>query len=132
MSALRTYAEARALADARVTEIAGYAGGRSRRIAFEHRDGGDVAARLFQTDVVTWHPGGTVTVNLIGPNPEGQGFPGMSATKLWTTPSTFDGIAAALNISRARVGMVKRVPYVNGASLATGRVVLDAATGREA
>lgn len=116
----RTYTDARTLADAGVTEIAGYAGGRTRRVAFEHRDGGKVAARLFQTDVVTWHPDGSVTVNLIGPNPEGHGFPGMSPTKLWTTPSTFDGIAAALDISRARAGMVKGVPHVNGANLSTG------------
>ena len=123
---MRSITEATTLADAGVTEIAGYAGGRTRRVCFEHRQGGDVAARLFQTDIVTWHPDGSVTVNIEGPNNEGQGFPGMSPTKLYATPSTFDGIAAALNISRARVGTVKRVPYVNGHDLSRGAVTLPA------
>lgn len=115
---MRNHTEATTLANAKVTEIAGYAGGRTRRIAFEHRQGGVVAARLFQTDIVTWYADGTIKVNILGPNNEG-GFPGTSPTKLWATPSTFDGIAAALNIDRARVGMVKKVPYVNGQNLAT-------------
>lgn len=124
----RTYADAAALARAGVTEIAGYSGGRTRRVCFEERPSIDpaantlpnIAARAFQTDVVIWHPDGRVTVNLIGPNPEGHGSPGMSPTKLWTTPSTFDAIAAALDISRARVGMHKKVPYCNGADLSGG------------
>lgn len=123
---MRNHAEAKVLADAGATEIAGYAGGRSRRIAFEHRKGGDVAARIFQTDIVTWHPDGTATVNIIGPNREGDGFPGASKTEVFTTPSTFDGIAAALGISRARVGMVRKVPFVNGHNISLGRVTLTA------
>lgn len=123
---MRTYSEARTLADAGVTEIAGYAGGRTRKVSFEHRARGDVAARIFQTDVVTWHADGTATVNLIGPNREGNGFPGMSKTELFTTPSTFDGIAAALGIDRARVGKVRGVPYVNGHDLSHGTATLSA------
>lgn len=107
---MRTHPEARTLAEANVTEIAGYAGGRTRRIAFEHRPGNRVAARIFQTDIVTWSPDGTITI----------------ATGGFNTLSTFDGIAAALNISRARVGMVKGTPYVNGADLSSGTVTLNA------
>ena len=115
MSGLRDYAAAAALADAGVTEIASYAGGRSRRVYFEHRDGGKIAARMFQTDIVVWDREGRATVAIGGYN----------------ILSTFDGIAAALGISRARVGMVKKVPYVNGANLSDGSVVLDVVTGRE-
>ena len=104
MGTIRTYDEAKTLADAGVTEIASYAGGRTRRVSFEHRAGGKVAARIYQTDIVTWLPEGKVIVKTGGYN----------------TPSTFDGIAAALGISRARVGMVKKVPYVNGINLSSG------------
>lgn len=97
---MRTYEEARVLADAGVTEIAGHAGGRTRRVSFEHRDGGAVAARLFQTDVVTFYPD-TFAVYLNG----------------YVTPSTFDGIAAALGIQRAAVGTRKGVPHLHGTEL---------------
>ncbi len=110
-SGIRTRAQAETLAEAGVTEIAGYAGGRTRRVCFEPREGGDIAARIFETDVVTWHPDGSITV----------------ATGGYNTPSTFDGIAAALGIDRARVGTVKKVPYVNGHNLSTGRATLTAA-----
>jgi len=115
-SGFRTYADAATLAGAGVTEIAGYAGGRTRRIAFHTPGDGTVRARMFQTDIVTWHPD-RVTIDTGG----------------YFTVSTFDGIAAALNISRARVGMVKRVPYVNGARIdpETCRVTLDILTGAE-
>ena len=125
---MRTHAEAVTLAEAKVTEVAGHAGGRTRRIAFEfrtpapngpHTGAPVVAARLFETDVVTWHPDGSITVNIVGPNDE-SGFPGTSKTKLWATPSTFDGIAAALNISRSTVGTVKKIPYVLGNDLSSG------------
>lgn len=99
---MRDYNEARTLADAGVTEIAGFAGGRTRRVCFEHRYGGAVAARIFKTDVVTFYPdrfevrtGGYVTL------------------------STFDGIAAALNVSRAVVGKHEHVPYLMGVELST-------------
>lgn len=107
---MRTRTEALALADARVTEIAGYAGGRTRRIVFERGPGNSVHARIFATDVVTWMPDGSIIVNTGGYN----------------TPSTFDGIAAALGISRANVGMVKGVPYVWGHDLSSTKVTLPA------
>lgn len=114
-SGFRTYADAVTLASAGVTEIAGYAGGKTRRITFHAPGDGTIRARMFQTDIVTWRPE-TVTVNTGG----------------YYTPSTFDGIAAALGISRARVGMRKKAPYVNGAEIdrATHTVTLDIQTGK--
>ena len=122
---MRNYENAKLLADAKVTEISGYAGGKSRRISFHNRANGDVAAQLFSTDIVTWHADGTATVCIIGPNRDGAGFPGMTKTEIFATPSSFDGISAALDISRARVGNVKRVPYVNGHELSTGTATLS-------
>jgi hypothetical protein len=119
---MRNHIEATTLADATVTEIAGYAGGRTRRVSFHNVTDGTVIARMFKTDIVTWHPDGKITVCILGPNDEGHGFPGMSPTKVFATISSFDGIAAALDISRARVGMVKRVPYINGLDLSGGTV----------
>jgi hypothetical protein len=101
----RTYEQARTLADAGVTEISGYNGGRTRRVCFEHRSD-HVAARLFQTNIVEFHPDKIIV-----------------STGGWNTQSTFDGIAAALGIDRARVGTVKRVPYCNGKRLDQGPVV---------
>lgn len=114
-SGFRTYADAVTLASAGVTEVAGFAGGKARRVVFHTPGDGTVRARIFQTDVVTWRPE-TVTVNTGGYN----------------TLSTFDGIAAALGISRARVGMRKGVPYVNGAMIdpTTHTVTLNIQTGK--
>lgn len=97
---MRDYNEARVLADEGVTAIAGSAGGRTRWVSFEHRDGGAVAARIFKTDVVTFYPD-RFEVRTGG----------------YITPSTFDGIAAALNVSRGVVGTVKKVPYLMGVEL---------------
>lgn len=114
-SGFRTYAEAVVLASAGVTEIASYAGGKSRRVTFHTPGDGTVRARLYQTDIVTWRPE-TVTITTGG----------------YYTVSTFDGIAAALGISRARVGMRKGVPYVNGAMIdpMTHTVTLNIQTGK--
>lgn len=113
-SGIRTYSDAATLASAGVSEIASYAGGKTRRVTFHTPGDGTVRARIYQTDVITWRPD-TVTVNTGGYN----------------TLSTFDGIAAALGISRARVGMRKGVPYVNGAKIdpTTHTVTLDIHTG---
>jgi hypothetical protein len=96
---IRTFEQAKALADAGATEIAGYAYGWTRRISFEHRPDGGVAARLFRTDVVTFHPD-HFTVDLNG----------------YVTVSTFDGIAAALGIPRGHTfcGTVSKIPHVLG------------------
>lgn len=94
---MRTFTDAQALARAGVTEIAGYAGGRTRRVSFRFTEDGNVAARMFQTDIVTFTPD-HVVVRLGG----------------YVTLSTFDGISAALDVSRAVVGKVKGIPYVMG------------------
>ena len=96
---LRTFEQAKTLADAGATEIAGYTGGWTRRISFEHRADGGVAARLFRTDVVTFYPD-HFTVDLGG----------------YVTMSTFDGIAAALGVQRGTgsIGTVRKVPHVLG------------------
>ena len=96
---IRTYMEALTLANQDAVDVAGYAGGWTRRICYEHRPDGGVAARLFRTDVVTFYPD-HFTVDLGG----------------YVTMSTFDGIAAALGVQRGTgsIGTVRKVPHVLG------------------
>jgi hypothetical protein len=99
---MRTYSEARALVGTGAHAVSS-AGGWRRYIHFESRpsrildDQPDsiVAARMFSTDIVTWHPDGRIVLDTGG----------------WSTPSTFDGMAAALGIQRAFIGTRKHVPH---------------------
>ena len=50
---MRTYTEAKVLADAKVTEIGSFAGGKARRVLFLH-DGENATARMYKTEIVTW------------------------------------------------------------------------------
>lgn len=94
---MRSYSEAAELAANRVTEIASHAGGRTRRVMFL-RDGKDVVARMYRTDIVTWRPDGSVLLDTGG----------------WHTPSTFDGMAAALDVPRSCIGTRSHIPHFNG------------------
>lgn len=96
---MRTYEEAVALAAAGVTEVASHTNGRTKRVAFRF-DGEGVAVRMFQTDIVRFRPE-DIVVNMGG----------------YVTPSTFDGIAAALGIQRAFVGTRKGVPHLFATAL---------------
>jgi hypothetical protein len=97
MMSPRAYDEARALVGS--SEHAGYAGGRSRYVTFEERprfDGSlDIAARMFATDIVTWHPDGQIVLDTGG----------------YSTPSTFDGMVTALGIPRSAIGTRQYVPH---------------------
>lgn len=101
---MRTYAEAQALVG--TSELVGYAGGRSRYVTFTDAGEGRVEARMFDTAVVTFTPDG-VEIRTGG----------------YVTPSTFDGIAGALNLGRIAAGTVKRVPYVLGHRMTEGMLL---------
>jgi hypothetical protein len=90
---MRTYTEARALIGTRMH--ASNTNGRARYIRFEENADGSVGVIMFHTEIVTFYPE-RVEVRTGG----------------HVSPSTFDGIATALNIARVCVGTTKRVPYV--------------------
>lgn len=95
---MRTHTQASLLADVFETEVGTRAGGRTRKIYYEKRLLSEIAARIYQTDVVTWRPDGTIVLNTGG----------------WDTPTTFDAIAAALGVSRGAIGTRNKVPHWNG------------------
>ena len=92
MSRPRTFTEALTLAGS--SQIGSYSGGRTKRVVFESR-GDAVAARLFRTDIITWHPDGRIVLDNGG----------------WNTPTTYDGMAVALGISRSAIGTRRYVPH---------------------
>lgn len=97
---MRTYVEAKSLADNRVSEIGSYAGGKTRRVLFLPGPDGTVTARIYKTDIVTWYPDGRVLID----------------TGDYNTLSTFDGMSAALNIPREAIGMRNKAPHFYGSA----------------
>jgi hypothetical protein len=102
---VRTYDEARALVGSKPM-IASVTFGRYRYVHYETRDGGAIAARLFETDIVTWHPDGRVVLDTNG----------------WNTPTTFDGMATALGIQRVGIGTRRYVPHLFGEPFEANRI----------
>lgn len=92
---MRTYKEARALAGQRLE--ASNTNGRTKYISFELHDDGTVTVDLLGTRIVAFYRTG-VEIHTGG----------------YVTPTTFDGIATALNVQRGRTwcGTVKRVPFL--------------------
>lgn len=97
---MRTYQEARALIGQRLK--ASSTNGRTRWVKFEEIVGG-VAVSMFHTDIVKFYP---THVEIY--------------TEGFVTPSTFDGIATALGMSRSVVGTVKREPFLLGCRMTEG------------
>lgn len=99
---MRDFREAKALVGSGVEFTAPGRGSR-RLVHFEDRGGSRVAARVSNTDVVVFSP---VGVSLF--------------TGGYVTQTTFEAIAAALNVPRAEVGTVNRIPKVLGHTLREG------------
>lgn len=115
---MRTYDRARALIGTSVE--ASWTNGRVKRVVFREAPNGDVCADLLGTTVVKFTPDRVIL-----------------RTGGYVTPTTFDGIAAALAIGRGdrTCGTHKRVPYVlwhrlrEGMALDYNGVLLDPGTG---
>lgn len=93
MSRPRTYDEARALVG--TTEVASYSGGWRRYVHYEDGFNDVVVARLFATNIVTWHPDGRIVLDNGG----------------HSTLTTYDAMAVALSVGRAFIGTRAYVPH---------------------
>lgn len=98
---MRSFEEAKALVGSGVEFHAPGRGSR-RLVHFEDR-GPYVSARVSDTDVVVFQPGGLRLYT--------GGF---------VTPTTFEAIAAALGVPRSVVGTVNRIPQVFGHTFREG------------
>lgn len=100
---MRTYDEARALVGQKLQ--ASSTNGRTKWITFTEF-GPSVRVTLIGTTVAEFRPEG---VRLY--------------TDGWVTPTTFDGIAAALDVQRVFVGTRKREPYVFDYRMSEGMLI---------
>ena len=98
---MRSYDDARKLIGQKME--ASTTNGRTRWIKFEENTDGSVAVVMFHTEIVTFYPEHL--------DVQTEGF---------VTPSTFDGIATALGVSRICVGTVKREPFLFGHRMSEG------------